>query len=131
MTQDEFEKIVAEEFSVVPEHVRSKLKNIAFIVEDEPSEETRRAEGLEKDETLLGLYHGVPLTERGDQYGVGMTLPDVITIYQKPIEKAAGNDPDEIRRVVRETIWHEVAHYFGMDEPEVRLRENKRKGAFR
>lgn len=126
MTREDFEIIVAEEFSVVPERFRDKIKNVGFIVEDEPDKEVRREEGLEPHETLLGLYRGVPLSERGDTYGVGMTLPDTITIYQLPIEEAAGGDPAEIRRIVRETIWHEVGHYFGLDEHEVRIREEKR-----
>lgn len=126
MTREAFETIIVEEFSVVPARFLGKIKNIVFVVEDEPSQEVRESEGLEPGETLLGLYRGVPLSERGDMYGVGMTLPDTITIYQKPIFEAAGGDPTEIRRIVRDTIWHEVGHYFGLDEPEVRMREEKR-----
>lgn len=127
MTREDFEIIVAEEFSVVPERFLDKIKNVGFIIEDEPDEEVQKEEGLRQDETLLGLYRGVPLSERGDTYGVGMTLPDTITIYQFPIEEAAGGDPAEIRRIVRETIWHEVGHYFGLNEPEVRTREVERR----
>lgn len=126
MTRDAFEMIVAEEFSIVPERFRGKVKNVGFLVEDEPDDEMRQEEGLGPDETLFGLYRGVPLSERGDTYGVGMVLPDTITIYQHPIEETAQGDETEIRRIVRETIWHEVGHYFGLDEPEVRRREGER-----
>lgn len=126
MPKDEFEKLVAEGFEKLPLWVREKIKNVALLTEDEPSEEDRKAEGLADDETLLGLYKGIPLSERGEHYGIGATLPDTITIYQKPIEEAAEEDGKDVRDVVAETIWHEFAHHFGMDEYEVREREERR-----
>lgn len=126
MTREEFEKLVAEGFERLPEWVRKKISNVALLVEDEPSQEDRVAEGLSGNETLLGLYKGTPLSARGDMYGVGMTMPDTITIYQHPIEDAALEDGKDIREVVAETIWHEFAHHFGMDEHEVRERERER-----
>ncbi len=126
MQKKEFEKLVAEGFERLPAWVREKIKNVALLIEDEPSEEDRKAEGLGEDETLLGLYKGIPLSERGELYGVGMTLPDTITLYQLPIEEAAKEDEMPVAQVVTETIWHEFAHHFGMDEHEVRDREQKR-----
>ena len=126
MKRIDFEKLVAEGFERLPEWVREKIKNVALLVEDEPAGEDRKAEGLSDDETLLGLYKGIPLSARGDMYGVGMTMPDTITLYQIPIEEAAQEDGKDVRDVVAETIWHEFAHYFGMDEDEVRLREERR-----
>ncbi|RJQ34350.1 metallopeptidase family protein [Candidatus Parcubacteria bacterium] len=126
MLRQDFEKLAAEGFERLPEWVRLKIKNVALLVEDEPSHEDREAEGLSDDETLLGLYKGIPLSARGEQYGVGMTMPDTITLYQRPIEQAAEEDGKDVRDVVAETIWHEFAHHFGMDEHEVREREAKR-----
>ncbi len=126
MKSEEFEKLVAEGYEKLPEWVREKIKNVALLVEDEPSQEDREAQGLGDNETLLGLYKGIPLSARGDMYGVGMTLPDTITLYQFPIEDAAAEDNMPIAQVVTETIWHEFAHHFGMDEHEVREREQKR-----
>ena len=126
MRRTEFEKLVAEGFERLPEWVRAKIKNVALLAEDEPSHEDREAEGLADDETLLGLYKGIPLSARGEQYGVGMTMPDTITLYQLPIEEAALQDGKDVRDVVADTIWHEFAHHFGMDEHEVREREAKR-----
>lgn len=124
MTRAEFELLVSEEFPrAVPEKFRSRIKNVGFLVDDEPSDEVRAEEGLLPDETLLGLYQGIPHTSRGGEYGVGVTLPDRITLYQKPIEEEAGGDVGEVRRVIRDTIWHEVAHHFGFSEAEVRKRE--------
>jgi predicted Zn-dependent protease with MMP-like domain len=126
MQQKEFEKLVAEGYEQLPQWVREKIKNVAILVEDEPSQEDRELQGLGDDETLLGLYKGIPLSERGEMYGVGMTLPDTITLYQWPIEDAAEEDGLPIAQVVAETIWHEFAHHFGMDEGEVRTREQER-----
>ncbi|OGG63171.1 hypothetical protein A3C21_01075 [Candidatus Kaiserbacteria bacterium RIFCSPHIGHO2_02_FULL_59_21] len=126
MKRTEFEKLVAEGFERLPQWVREKIKNVALLVEDEPSQEDRRAEGLGDDETLLGLYKGIPLSERGEQYGVGATMPDTITLYQGPIEQAAAEDGMDVVQVVAETIWHEYAHHFGIDEEDVQRRERNR-----
>jgi predicted Zn-dependent protease with MMP-like domain len=134
-----FEKLVEEGFEQLPEWVQKKISNVAVLIEADPSPEDRRLQGLADNETLLGLYKGMPLTERGDLYGVGMTMPDTITIYREPILDAAEEEtPQEasdevylntVRRIVAETVWHEFAHHFGMDEHEVQLREKKRDGA--
>ena len=126
MHRDDFEKLVAEGYEQLPQWVREKIKNVALLVEDEPSQEDREAEGLGDDETLLGLYKGIPLSERGELYGVGVTMPDTITLYQIPIEEAAEEDGLSVAQVIADTIWHEFAHHFGMDEGEVRNREQKR-----
>ena len=92
MERKEFEKLVAEGFERLPQWVREKIKNVALLVEDEPRDVDRKAEGLSEDETLLGLYKGIPLSARGEHYGVGPTMPDTITLYQLPIEQAAEED---------------------------------------
>ena len=136
MQKGEFEKLVGEGFEKLPEWVRNKIQNVALLVELVPSDEDRRLQGLHDEETLLGLYKGVPLSERGDLYGVGGTLPDTITIYMLPTlemadEECALDAPpaeyhEHVRRIVADTVWHEFAHHFGMDESEVRAREAKR-----
>ena len=133
--REQFEKLVAEEFpNAIPEKFRGRIKNVAFLVEDVPSAEVRQAERLSPNPTLLGYYRGIPHTARGDWYGVGNTLPDTITLYQLPIEAEAAKltarfnlaEEEAVRKTVRDTIWHEVAHHFGMGEYEVRQREKKR-----
>ena len=126
MPRKDFEKLVGQGYEKLPQWVREKIKNVALLVEDEPSREDRVAEGLGDDETLLGLYKGIPLSARGGEYGVGMTMPDTITLYQVPIEEAAQEDGLPVAQVIAETIWHEFAHHFGMDEHEVQDREHKR-----
>lgn len=138
MDMHDFDHLVAEGYEQLPEWVREKIKNVALLTEDEPSEEDRKAQGLSDDETLLGLYKGIPLSARGETYGIGMTLPDTITLYRFPILDMADDEvgpeaPDaeyleRVRKIVAETIWHEFAHHFGMDEHEVREREEKRDG---
>lgn len=128
MPNEAFEHLIAEGYEKLPIWVREKIKNIALLIEDEPSGEVRVREGLSNDETLLGYYQGTPLSERGEQYGVGGTMPDTITLYKKPIEEAAIADDMPVAQVVAETIWHEFAHHFGMDEHEVRFREDLRDG---
>lgn len=122
----DFETLVAEGFERLPEWVRLKIKNVALLIEDEPSREVRRREGLSDDETLLGYYQGIPLAERGETYGIGIVMPDTITLYRVPILRAAKEDGLDVRDVIADTIWHEFAHHFGIDEDGVRLLEKKR-----
>ena len=136
MKREEFEQLIEWEFeNAIPEKFRSHIKNVAFLVEDEPSQEVRRVEGLQQGETLLGYYHGIPPPMRGDWYGMGTTMPDTITLYQWPIEETAAEmarlnldmaHETAVRQVIRDTVWHEVAHHFGMDEHTVRHREDIR-----
>ena len=108
-----FEKLVAEALDELPRRFRRRLRNIAVVVEIEPSQELLKDMGLWPHRTLLGLYQGVPLTERGFSYG--NVLPDRITIFQKPIE-AMCRTTEEIKEVVKDTVKHEIGHYFGLDD---------------
>lgn len=124
MTREKFEKIVAEGIDDIPERFLEKLNNVAVVIEDEPTSLQKKKLKIRSDWTLFGLYEGVPQVSRGVNYsGV---LPDKITIFQKPIEAAAKNDK-EIKEIAKNTIWHEIAHHFGMDEKRVRQAEAKRK----
>lgn len=126
MERDEFEKLVADGYALIPDKFREEIANVAILIEDVASPSVRREQELAPDETLLGLYRGVPLTARGSEYGVGVTMPDTITLYQAAIEEEAEGDPERIRQVVADTIWHEFAHHFGLDEDAVRRRERER-----
>jgi predicted Zn-dependent protease with MMP-like domain len=135
MGDEEFQMLVAEAYEKLPEWARKKADNVALLVEDEPTEEVRAFHKLQHDETLLGHYQGIPVTARGEEYG-GMVMPDTITIFKEPCLDAAEETcpPDasddvfleHVRKVVDETVWHEYAHYLGMDEEEVRRREGIR-----
>ncbi|MCC7154231.1 MAG: metallopeptidase family protein [Bryobacterales bacterium] len=112
MLPSEFDRLVEESMSVVPRRFRRRLKNVVFVVEPEPPRPG-----------LLGMYHGRPLTARS--VSESFAMPDNITIYQGPHERMA-RSPEHLRRLVEETIWHEVAHYFGMNEAQVRAAERRR-----
>ena len=112
MSPQEFDQIVEKAVRKIPPHFRSRLDNVAFVVEQEGP-----------DPNLLGLYQGHPLTRRS--VFQGFTLPDQITIFQRPHERLA-TGRRHLEKLVEDTVWHEVAHYFGMDEPQVRQAERRR-----
>jgi len=111
-----FDRLVSEALDELPRRFRRLLRNIAVVVESEPSQELLEDMGLWPDRTLLGLYQGVPLTKRGFSYG--NVLPDRITIFQKPIE-AMCRTPEEMKRAVQDTVKHEIGHYFGLDDDRI------------
>jgi predicted Zn-dependent protease with MMP-like domain len=116
MTRRAFEKLVTEAVNALPEEFLSRLDNVEIIVEDFPSMEIQKAEGLESPFDLLGYYEGVPLTER-DSQGAAW-LPDRITVYQEPLE-ALCSSRRELFDEIQHTIVHEVAHYFGIEEDRI------------
>ena len=123
----EFEKIVAEGIEMIPEKFMQKLKNVAIVIDDEPSPAQRKRVNLHPGWTLFGLYEGIPQSGRGGNYT--SVLPDKITIFQRPIEESA-RDLEDIKEIVKNTVWHEIAHHFGMDEAQVREAEKKRRKIF-
>lgn len=124
MTRGEFEKIVAQGIDAIPEKFLKKLSNVAVVIEDEPAPDQKKKLKIRQGWMLFGLYEGVSQLERGSNYTA--VLPDKITIFQKPIELAAGSNNEAIKEIVKNTVWHEIAHHFGMDEKEVREAERKR-----
>lgn len=124
MTPEEFEKLVDEAVLELPEDIRKKMDNVEIVVEMFPSEEQLRKTGIRQGNFLLGLYEGVPKTQWGR--GFGMTLPDKISIFQNSIEGLC-RDALEIKEMVKNVVWHEIAHHFGFDEKGVRDLEKKRK----
>jgi len=124
MTREEFEKIVTEGIEAIPEKFLKKLKNVVIVIDDEPTPIQKEKLKLRQGWSLFGLYEGVPQISRGANYSA--VLPDKITIFQKSIEAAAG-DEKNIKEIVKNTVWHEIAHHFGMSEVRVRQAEAKRR----
>ncbi|HAV11048.1 MAG TPA: hypothetical protein DCX32_00660 [Candidatus Moranbacteria bacterium] len=125
VSREQFEKIVDEGISEIPGKFLAKLDNVVIVVENDPTKEQEKELEIRKGWTLFGLYEGIPQAERGDHYyGV---LPDKITIFKNPIEEEAGSE-GEIKKIVSETVWHEIAHHFGLDEEEVERAEKAKKG---
>jgi predicted Zn-dependent protease with MMP-like domain len=122
MARREFQKLVAEAVALIPARFRREMKNLALVVEDEPTPELLEEMEIEPPDSLYGLYQGTPITERTWDYG--NRLPDRITIYQRPIEEDC-DDEDDMRAVIGETLIHEVGHYFGLSEEEIEEIEEK------
>jgi predicted Zn-dependent protease with MMP-like domain len=116
LTREQFEILVERALRRLPKPFKAKLANIAVVVEDWADDETLADVGIEPPDTLYGLYRGVDLTRRDSSYG--NVLPDTITIYQGPIEEDC-ESADEMADVVRETVMHEIGHYFGLDDDQL------------
>jgi predicted Zn-dependent protease with MMP-like domain len=129
MTREEFDVLVEEALATIPQRFRDALKNVAIVVEDEPTPE--QLASIDDDEdlddsseemTLLGLYEGTPLTER--KWDDGNRLPDKVTLFQGPIEDAS-EDEDDVVIAIGETLIHEIGHYFGLSEDEIQTIEEE------
>lgn len=118
LSRVKFEQLVAQALDELPDFIHQKMTNVEVLIEPWPNRRQMFGVELPQGHTLLGLYHGVPLTERSTFYA--LVPPDTITLYQGPIEQAAGSQ-DRVIEVVRRTVVHEVAHHFGISDD--RLRE--------
>jgi predicted Zn-dependent protease with MMP-like domain len=113
MEFEDFADLVSEALDLLPEQFQNALDNVEVVIEDWPSWNAMRMAHVRSKYGLLGLYHGVPLTERTSGYN--LISPDKISIYQKPIE-AQCNSPEEVRTLVHRVVLHELAHHFGIDD---------------
>lgn len=112
MERKRFERLVHQAIAELPEEFREKLRNVAVIVEDNPSEEMLDEMEITEGDTLFGLYEGTPLTDRGFEAPLH---PDRIWIFQEPIEDECETE-EEIKEEIKITVVHEVAHFFGLDD---------------
>lgn len=115
-TDEEFEKIVAKAMDSLPEKYISKLENVAVVIADEPTKEQRQKLKLRCDQTLFGLYEGVPQTVRGNPFAI--IPPDKITIFKVPIAQFSHNE-QELYEQTRHALWHEIAHHFGLGHDQI------------
>lgn len=121
MEHEEFEQLVKEGIEAIPKKFLQRLKNVEICIEDDPT--PRQLKSLRiKNSLLFGLYEGIPQIER-EFYG--QVLPDKITIFKNQIEKAA-TSIKEVKEIVKNTVWHEIAHHFGMSETEIKNSEKRR-----
>ena len=123
MTRDQFAALVQEAIDTIPPRFARHVRNLAIVIEDEPSDALLDELGMDPDETLFGLYQGTPLTERGSSFG--NQLPDLITIFKGPIEDEAEGDDHLIIKHIGETLIHELGHYIGMSEDEIMAIEDR------
>jgi predicted Zn-dependent protease with MMP-like domain len=117
MSREEFERVVGKALDGLPSEAAGFLENVAVVVEDEPSDEDLVEAGLDPEtDTLFGIYQGLALPERGGSYG--NVLPDRIVIYRQPLLEEC-SDRDELIREIRDTVVHEIGHYFGIGEEDL------------
>ena len=119
MEREEFEKVTQDVFDALPERFHNAIENVHIVVEDYPDNNVTQQTGFHPGGLLLGLYEGIPLNRRGVHYGTWPIVPDKITLFRRNIERIARSDA-EVREAIRETLIHEIGHYFGMSEQEIR-----------
>lgn len=115
ISDDQFADFIADAIESLPKDHKQAIENVAVVYADDPTPEQRVQLELRDDQTLFGLYEGVPLAQRN---GVTSYGPDKITIFKHPIEMASDSVPS-LREHVRHTVWHEVAHYFGLNHQQI------------
>lgn len=123
MTREQFSELVQEAIDQIPRRFAREIVNVAIVIEDEPSDELLDEMDIDEDGTILGLYQGTPLNQRG--FGYGNQLPDRITLFQGSIEDECAGDEDEIVIAIGETLIHELGHYFGMEEHDIAPHEER------
>ncbi len=121
--EDKFETFVKEAIDKIPKKYQEKMKHVAILVDDQPTMEQRRSLGLRSCDALYGLYEGVPLTARNGT--VLVRPPDKITIFKHPMIDLFTDD-ERLRAQIQETLWHEVAHFFGLNHAQIHQAKNKR-----
>ena len=112
ISREQFEKLVRKALSQLPIDVRNHLDNVDVVVDGSASTSQLVGTGIENEMDLLGLYEGIPLTER---YGYDLVLPDKITLFQRPIESICETQ-EQVSEEIKATIVHEIAHHFGIDD---------------
>lgn len=122
ISDEEFDRIISEAMEELPQEYISGLNNVAVVYSDEPTGDQRRELKLRCHDTLLGLYQGIPLTKRGSGYN--LVLPDKITLFKRPL-LSVSNDLREFKAQVKHTLWHEIAHYYGLDHDRIHSLENR------
>jgi predicted Zn-dependent protease with MMP-like domain len=118
MKSSDFEKLILNALENLPEKFKKKIQNVEIVIEEQPSKEVLRATKTEAPAILLGLYQGTPLPKRSS-FSYTNVLPDKITLYRKSFESLFPND-EKLREKVREVLLHELGHYFGLSEKELR-----------
>lgn len=120
VTQEKFEQFVADAMDALPERYQKNLDNVVLVVENTATPEQLKKQKVGPHQILLGLYEGIPLTGRGNNYS--LVLPDKITLFKIPIEQMSSTEKELVEQI-KHTLWHEVAHYYGLNHTDIRERE--------
>lgn len=122
ISDEQFSQIIAEAMDELPEQYISRLDNVAITYEDKPTADQRVKLKLRCNQTLFGLYEGIPLTKRGSGYN--MVLPDKITLFKLPL-LSVSKDVHDLKKQTKHTLWHEIAHFYGLDHDRIHQLEQK------
>lgn len=123
VSDEQFDEIISKSLDELPDRYITNMKNVAIVMADEPTAEQREKLRLRCHETLFGLYEGIPLTQRGAGYN--LVLPDKITIFKNPLQHAS-DTPESFKTNVKHTLWHEIAHHYGLDHSKIHEIEQNR-----
>lgn len=116
ITDEEFDALVTRAMNELPQEYIKNLNNVAILYADEPDEFQRQKSHLDDHHILLGLYEGIPLPQRGAGYT--FVLPDKITLFKIPL-LTISHSPEELYQQVKRTLWHEMAHYYGLSHADM------------
>lgn len=117
LTDEEFDALITRAMDELPQQYIEGLNNVAILYADDPDEYQAQKSHLDEHHMLLGLYEGIPLTQRGSGFS-GM-LPDKITLFKNSLLAVAGDDPAKLFEEVKRTLWHEMAHYYGLSHADM------------
>jgi predicted Zn-dependent protease with MMP-like domain len=123
-SDEEFNDLIARAMDELPPERIEGLDNVAITYADNPTPEQMRKLKLRGDNLLLGLYEGIPLTKRGASYN--LVLPDKITLFKIPLATISRDEAD-FREQIKHTLWHEIAHFYGLDHDDIRKKEKSGK----
>jgi predicted Zn-dependent protease with MMP-like domain len=123
ISDEDFARIAGAALDSLPEKFTKYLRNVAIVYADEPTPEQRIKQRLQPNQTLLGLYEGIPQIRR--DAGYNLVLPDKITIFKRPLLGISHNE-HSLRENIRHTLWHEIAHHFGLDHDKIHELEDKK-----
>jgi len=119
VTDEEFDRLITQAMDELPQKYIKGLDNVAILYADEPDEYKAQQSHLDDHHILLGLYEGIPLTQRGAGYS--FVLPDKITLFKTPLLQVSADAKDFFEHVKR-TLWHEIAHYYGLSHQDMDAR---------
>lgn len=122
LTDDEFDQLISRAMDELPQEYIKGLDNVAIVYADDPDEHQSQKTNLHANSLLFGLYEGIPLTKRGAGYS--FVLPDKITLFKNPI-LAVSRTPEELFEQITRTLWHEIAHYYGLDHDRIHYLERR------
>ena len=122
LTDEQFDKLISSAMDELPQEYIRGLDNVAIVMADEPTEEQKIKMKLREHSVLLGLYEGIPLTQRGNSYS--FVLPDKITLFKHSILRVVRSE-EELFEQIKRTLWHEIAHYYGLNHNRIHELERK------